>query len=111
MGVPLLHVGATMLCSHAGQASIIPSQVRVRVSGQIVAVQSDLTTVAGCPFTVPGPKPQPCVTVRWIAAATRVRANGQPVLLQNSSGLCQSAEQAPQGAPNIVVTQMRVRGV
>lgn len=111
MGVPLLHVSATVLCTHGGQASIIPSQVRVRVSGQIVAVQSDLTTVAGCPFTVPGPKPQPCVTVRWITAATRVRASGQPVLLQNSVGLCQSAEQAPQGAPNVVVTQMRVRGM
>lgn len=110
MGTPLLHVGATILCTHAGQATIIPSQGRVRVGGQLVAVQSDTTTVAGCAFTIPGPKPQPCVTMRWISAATRVRAGGQPVLLQNSSGICQSAEQAPQGPPNIVVTQVRVRG-
>lgn len=109
MADPLLHVGATILCTHAGQATIIPSQGRVRVGGQLVAVQSDMTTVAGCAFTV-GTKPQPCVTVRWISAATRVRVSGQPVLLQSSSGICQSAEQAPQGPPNIVVTQVRVRG-
>lgn len=109
MSAPLLHIGATILCTHAGQASIIPSQTRVRVGGQLVAVQSDTTTVAGCPFTV-GTKPQPCVTVRWVSAATRVRAGGLPVLVQNSAGLCQSAEQAPQGLANIVVTQARVRG-
>jgi len=39
-----------------------------------------------------------------------VRVGGQPVILQNSTGLCQSAEQIPQGPPNVVMTQMRVRG-
>jgi hypothetical protein len=38
--------------------------------------------------------------------ATRVRANGQPVLLQDSQAIC-----TPNGTPlNILVTQMRVRG-
>ena len=110
MGSPLLHVGAVILCPHAAPAAIVPSSPRVLVSGQPVAVLSDVTTVTGCVFTAPGGKPQPCVTVRWIVPALRVRVAGQPALLQSSTGLCQSAEQIPQGAPNVAVVQPRVRG-
>jgi uncharacterized Zn-binding protein involved in type VI secretion len=105
------HVGATVLCTHAGQVSIQSGNTRVKVSGQLVATLNDIYTVAGCPFTVPGPKPQPCVLVRWLVPATRVRVNSQPVILQTSTGICQSAEQIPQGPPNIVVTQTRVKGI
>lgn len=113
MGSPLLHVGATVLCTHAAQATISPSNTRVKVGGQLVAVLSDLTSVAGCPFQVPvgvGTKPQPCVTIRWVSAATRVKVGGQPALLQSSSGICQSAEQIPQGPPNVAQAQIRVTG-
>ena len=106
----IYHVGAQTLCPHAGQATTISSNTRVLVSGQQVATLADTTTVAGCPFTVPGPKPQPCMTVKWLVPAARVFVGGQPVLLQTSSGLCMSAEQAPQGSPNIVATQTRVTG-
>jgi hypothetical protein len=58
-----------------------------------------------------GTKPQPCVKVQWATPATRVKVLGQPVLLQSSSGVCQSAEQIPQGAPVIAATQTRVRGM
>lgn len=111
MGSPLLHVGATVLCAHAAQATISPSNTRVKVGGQLVAVLSDLTSVAGCPFQVPvgaGTKPQPCVSVKWLVPATRVMVNGQPALLQTSTGLCLSAEQIPQGPPTITVNQTRV---
>ncbi len=106
----LLHVGATAMCPHGGPVSIISSNARVKISGQPVATLSDTYTVGGCAFTVPGPKPQPCVTVQWLVPASRVRVGGQPVILQTSSGLCQSAEQIPQGPPNVVVTQVRVKG-
>jgi hypothetical protein len=106
----LLHVGATIFCPHAGQASIISSNTRVKVSGQAVAVLNDITTIAGCAFTVPPSKPQPCIKVLWLVPAVRVKVNGQAALLSTSSGLCQSAEQIPQGPPQVVVTQMRVRG-
>ena len=69
--------------------------------------------VSGCPFQIPvgaGTKPQPCIKIQWIKPALRVKINGQPALLQDSSGLCQSAEQIPQGPPQVVVTQMRVKG-
>jgi uncharacterized Zn-binding protein involved in type VI secretion len=106
----LVQVGATIQCPHGGQATIAPSNQRVKAGGAPVAVMSDTTTVAGCTFTVPGPKPQPCVKVQWLAPALRVKVMGQAVLLKDSKGLCQSAEQIPQGPPNVLMTQLRVKG-
>ena len=101
----LLHVGATVLCSHGGQAQPTSPNPRVRVSGQPVTTQPAPYTIAGCPFNVSG-SPVPCVTASWITAAVRVRAGGLPVLLQDSQAIC-----APNGTPvNIVVTQVRVKG-
>jgi len=105
----LLHVGATAMCPHGGQVSITPTNQRVSVGGQPVAVMADTCLVAGCAFMV-GTKPQPCMKVQWLVPATRVTIGGQPALLQSSSGLCLSADQIPAGPPNVVVTQMRVTG-
>ena len=110
MGAFLLHVGATAICPHGGQVSVIPTNTRVLVGGQPVAVLPDTYLVAGCVFTVPPGKPQPCVKVQWIVPALRVLVNGQPAILQSSSGLCLSAEQIPQGPPSVLVTQPRVSG-
>ena len=109
----LVHVGAVIMCPHAGQVSVISSNTRVLVSGMPVATMADNYLVAGCPFTVPAgpaPKPQPCVRVQWLVPATRVLVNGQPAILQLSTGLCLSVEQIPQGPPNVVTTQTRVMG-
>lgn len=101
----LVHVGATILCVHGGQAQATAPNPRVRVGGQPVVTLSAPHTVAGCPFTT-GTNPMPCVTAQWTTGATRVRAGGQPVLLQDSQATC-----VPNGTPvNIVMTQMRVRG-
>jgi hypothetical protein len=110
----LLHVTAGVKCPHGGQANIASTNQRVKVNGMAVALVNDATTVAGCPFQVPagpGTKPQPCVKVQWTVPATRVKVMGQFVLLQSSGGLCQSAEQIPQGAPIVATTQMRVSGM
>jgi hypothetical protein len=102
----LLHQGATVLCSHAGQAQPTVPNPRVRVSGQPIVTQLNPYVIAGCPFVPPGGN-GPCVTAQWITAATRVRAGGVPVLLQDSQSIC-----APTGTPlNIILTQMRVRGI
>ena len=82
---------------------------RVLVSNQPVATFADTTLVAGCAFNVSG-KPQPCIKVQWLVPAARVMVNHQPALLQTSAGLCQSAEQIPQGPPNVVAGQVRVKG-
>jgi hypothetical protein len=105
---PLYHVGAAAICPHGGQVTTISSNARVLVSGMPVATIADQSLVAGCVFTVPPGKPQPCVRVQWIVPAARVLVMGQPALIQTSVGLCLSPEQIPQGPPTIVSTQLRV---
>jgi hypothetical protein len=104
----LYHLGATAICPHGGQISVVSSNTRVLVNGTPVATISDFFPIAGCVFTVPGPKPQPCIQAKFLVPAARVTVNGQPALIQTSTGLCQSAEQIPQGPPSILVTQTRV---
>jgi len=106
----LFHVGASATCPHGGQVTTISTNTRVMVSGQPVATMGDTFTVAGCAFTVPPGKPQPCVKVQWITPAARVVVNGQPAILQTSTGLCLSAEQIPGGPPVVAATQPRVIG-
>lgn len=106
----MFHVGASAICPHAGQVSTVSTNARVLVSGQPVATLGDTYPVVGCVFTVPGPKPQPCVKAQWLVPAARVLVNGQPAILQTSTGICQSAEQIPQGPPTVIATQMRVGG-
>lgn len=106
----LFHVGASAICPHGGQVSTVSTNARVLVSGQPVATLGDTYPVVGCAFTVPGPKPQPCVKVQWLVPAARVLVNGQPAILQTSTGICQSAEQIPQGSPTVIATQTRVQG-
>lgn len=106
----LIDKNAVILCTHGGSTQIQTSNVRVKAGGGYVTTLNDLFTIAGCPFTVPAPKPQPCVKIQWLVPSTRIKVNGSPVLLQNSTGICQSAEQVPQGAPNVLATQLRVKG-
>ena len=106
---PLFHVGATAICPHGGPVQVVPSQTRVLVSGQPVATMADVCLVTGCAFNLSG-APHPCVKVQWLVPATRVLVNGQPAILQTSTGLCLAADQAPQGPPVIVATQPRVTG-
>lgn len=108
----LMHVGAACQCTHGAPANIVPAQPRVLVSGQPVATMTSQVLVAGCVFTLPGPKPQPCVTVRWLMPSARVLVMGQPAMLLpapgTGPGLCQSAEQIPQGPPIVSAVQPRV---
>lgn len=106
----LMHPGSTAICPHGGQVTVITTNTRVLVSGQPVATRADNYTITGCTFTVPPAKPQPCVTVRWFVPAMCVFVNGNPAILQTSNGICQSAEQIPQGPPNVLATQVRVKG-
>lgn len=104
-GAPLVHLGATVLCAHAGQAVPVSPNPRVLVSGQPVTQLTTPYTVAGC--TLPPVAGGPCVTGQFVMGATRVMASGVPVLLQTSISVC-----APTGTPlTIVVTQPRVTGM
>jgi len=102
----LLHQGATVMCAHGGSAQ--PAQVnpRVTVGGQPTLVQSTTHTIAGCPY-VTGNVPTPCVTGQWTLGASRIASAGQALLLRDSQAIC-----APNGTPvNVVVTQVRVKGI
>ena len=101
----LLHVGATVQCSHAGQAQPTTPNTRVLVNNQPTIAMSTAYTIAGCPFNVSG-SPVPCVTGQWLTAATRVTSNGQPLVLLDSQSVC-----TPNGTPMLILqTQMKVTG-
>ena len=103
----LLHMGATVMCAHAGQAQPSVPNPRVKVSGQPVINQPTVYTIAGCAFPPPPAGNGPCVTAQFITGSMRVKAGGQPVLLQDSQAIC-----TPTGTPlTIVMTQMRVKGM
>jgi hypothetical protein len=113
----LLHVNAGLQCTHLAKATVAPSQTRVVVGGQPVATMLSSIAVAGCPFQVPAPsgtKPQPCVTVKWTMPSTRFLVGGQAAALApgpgTGPGVCQSAEQIPQGPPIVGTVQIRVTG-
>jgi hypothetical protein len=107
--MPALLTGATvMMCPHGGTATAIPSQTRAALDAPILQM-TDTVTIAGCPFML-GPVPSPCLTVQWVAGATRVQAGGF-VLNEASVGLCLAATMAPQGAVLIVTTQPRGSGL
>ncbi len=100
----LLHVGAQVTCSHAGQATPTVPNPRVAVSGQPTVLMTAPYVVAGCTFPPPPTANGPCVTAQWISGTTRVTSNGQPLLVQTSQAIC-----APTGTPLIImVTQTRV---
>ena len=103
----LLHVGATVLCTHGGQAQPTAPNPRVSVMGQPTVTFAAPYVVAACAMPPPAAGNGPCVTAQWITAATRVTSNGQPLLLLDSQAIC-----APTGTPvNIILTQTRVSGL
>jgi hypothetical protein len=100
---PVLHLGATVLCAHGGQATPVAPVPRVLVSGQPVATLGTPYAVAGCPFA-PSAGNGPCVTAQWVVGAVRVLVLGQPLLTMTSQAVC-----APTGTPLVpVAAQPRV---
>lgn len=103
----LLHVGASVICAHGGQAQPTTPNPRVVVAGQPTVTQPPPWTVAGCAMPAPPSGNGPCVTAQWLSASTRVTSNGQPLPLLDSQSLC-----APTGTPLIVTgTQTRVSAI
>src|SRR3989304_10065486 len=94
----LLHVGATVLCAHAGQAQPPAPNPRVKVSGQPIVTQTCLYTIAGCTqASIPAPF---CTTANWVLAGLRVLSMSVSVRAR----VCSVLSWLP-GAPlNVVMT-------
>jgi hypothetical protein len=82
----VVHLGATVMCMHGGQAQPTAPNPRVLVSGQPVATLAGPYVVAGCPYV--SPAPGPCVTGQWVAGSTRVLVGGAPLVLQAGQAVC-----------------------
>jgi hypothetical protein len=103
----LLHVGATVLCAHGGQAQPTVPNPRVTVNGMPTVTVASPYVVAGCAMPPPTAGNGPCVTAQFVTSALRVTSNGQPLLLMDSQAIC-----VPTGTPLIIaVTQPRVTGI
>lgn len=107
-----LNVSSMLKCPHGGTVQIISANVRVTVGGAAAALATDQFIVAGCPFQIPtpgGPVPSPCLTVRWVLTDMRAKVNNTATLSKGSVGLCQNAQQLPQGKVIISKTQAKVK--
>ncbi|HVT57253.1 MAG TPA: hypothetical protein VHR45_02545 [Thermoanaerobaculia bacterium] len=103
----LLHVGATVLCLHGGQAQPTAPNPRVTVSALPTVTIASPYLVAGCTLPPPLAGNGPCLTAQWVSAATRLTSDGQPLLLLDSQAIC-----APTLTPLVVTaTQNRATGV
>jgi len=99
---PILHVGATVLCSHGGQAVPTVPSLRVMVSGQPVATIGAPYAVAGCAFVPPAGN-GPCLTGQWVVGTVRVLSLGQPLAIMTGVSVC-----VPTGTPLLpIVAQTR----
>ena len=102
MPAPVLHLGATVLCTHAGQAIPMAPFPRVTLSAQPVVTLASPYAIAGCALT--GTSTPPCVSGQFVTGALRVLAGGAPVATLTGQSTC-----VPTGTPMQPLTaQVRV---
>jgi len=97
MSKPVVTLATRIQCPHMVPGQLMTGTAKVLVDNAPPLVLGDKGTVAGCPFTVPTGKPQPCTTALLTGVSTKVLAEGKAVLLMNPSDICQSVDQIPQG--------------
>jgi len=107
--IPILTTTSTVMCPHGGMAQLLTTNTDALIDGAPALLQTDVHPVAGCTFTPVAYSP--CVSIRWLTAATQTSIRGVPVLLQTSVGLCLNAAQAPQGSAIVVQVQQKAKGI
>src|SRR5260370_34807610 len=90
----LVHVGATVLCSHGGQAQPTVPNPRVTVLGLATGTMAAPYVGAGCALPPPPAANGPCVTAQWLVGSPRVTSNVKPWVVLDSQAIC-----APSGTP------------
>jgi len=98
----VLHLGATVMCSHLGAATPASSSPRVFVSAMPVLTIADAFSIAGCALSSSsGPF---CASGQFISGAARASAGGVPLAISTGASTCVAT-----GSPMTVVsTQTRV---
>jgi hypothetical protein len=86
---PILHLGAVVTCYHGGMAEPLDIVPTVLVSGMPVATLASVYLIAGCAFPPPPVANGPCVVGEWVLGATRVFAEGLPVLTEVGVAVCE----------------------
>lgn len=84
----LLHEGATVTCSHTGQAKPATTNSRVTVGGQPTALLNVPYQVSGCTFPPPNAANGPCVSASWTVGTTRVTSVGQALAIMGGTAQC-----------------------
>jgi len=107
--IPILTTTSTVMCPHGGMAQLITTNTDALIDGAPALLQTDVHPIVGCTFTPVAYSP--CVSIRWVTAATQTSVRSVPVLLQTSVGLCLNAAQAPQGAAIVVQVQQKAKGI
>lgn len=108
MSRPIVTQMTQTQCPHAAMGTLTTSTSKVMIDNAPALVMGDEGTVAGCPFTLPNGKPQPCVSEKLLGMSSKVQAEGSFVLLQNPADLCYSAENIPQGPVTWTNIQQKV---
>lgn len=101
----VLTTTSNIQCPHGGKAILFTSNRQIFARGAPALLESDVHTVAGCPFTA-GSKYSPCIRIEWSAGASKVTIKGTDVLVKSSVGKCINSERGVQGVAVIINTQM-----
>lgn len=108
MSQPVLTSLSQGSCLHGGTVSFVSAATKALFDNGPPLLFSDKGMVAGCAFTIPTGKPQPCVTALVVQTASKVLVEGRPVILKGTADICQSAEQIPQGTVSYTQVQLKV---
>lgn len=109
----VLTTSSTVMCTHGASAVLTTANAKVMVDNTPALLESDIHSVAGCPFQIPigtGTKPSPCVRIEWSGGSQQLKVNGVGVLVRSSVGKCYSPEGLLQGVAIIANTQVKTEG-
>jgi hypothetical protein len=110
MPMPILTALAQANCPHGGKVTFLATSSKVLIEAGPAFVQGDQAPIAGCAFTIPPSKPQPCVKGLLTMPSAKVLIEGKPAILRGPADIGQSAEQAPQGPLIYATVQTKVIG-
>ena len=106
----VLTITSQVKCMHGGTAILTTSNTKLTADNAPALLESDVHSVAGCPFMI-GTKPSPCIRIEWTGGAAMLQSGGTKVLVRSSVGKCISAEGATQGVAIIATTQMKMSAI